>query len=590
MEFQRTIIWVVFGMSLILLWDRWQVSQGHNAMFFPAAVPESSKPQGVTAAPVAAPAAGGATAGAVHVPAAGPTTGPGAAAGAVGAIDGTPAVAAAAAPVEVVHVETDLLKVDFDAQGAVMVRAELLHQNLTSQWTAHGLAGFVTRNVLLPEEHVVLFDRSATREYLAQSGLFVPAGAAGKLPNHVSTHFSVLPGARVLADGQQELAVRFEAESGGVVLRKTFVLRRGRYDIDVQHEAHNVGSEELAPSLYLQLTRDNGKTEDESSFYKTYTGPAVYTDAEHFRKISFEDIAKKEAKDPKAADNGWAGIIQHYFLGAWIPAAGVQRDFYTRAISDRLFAVGLIVPMGPLAPGASAVQQAVLYVGPQDQKVLDALAPGLDRVADYGWLDPIAKPLFWLLGFFYRIVGNWGWAIVLLTISVKIAFYPLAAAGFKSMARMKEVAPRLAKLKEQYGDDKAGLQKAMMELYSKEKINPLGGCLPILVQIPVFIALYWVLLGSVEMRNAPWVLWIHDLATPDPWFVLPALMMLTSWIQYTLQPTPPDPVQAKMMMIMPFVFGVMFFFFPSGLVLYYVLNNGLSILQQWRINKVIAKK
>jgi YidC/Oxa1 family membrane protein insertase len=216
------------------------------------------------------------------------------------------------------------------------------------------------------------------------------------------------------------------------------------------------------------------------------------------------------------------------------------------------------------------------------------LSPGLDRVADYGWLDPIAKPLFWLLGFLYRLVGNWGWAIVVLTILIKLAFYPLAAAGFKSMARMKEMAPRLAALKEQYGEDKQRLQVAMMELYKKEKINPVGGCLPIVVQIPVFIALYWVLLGSVEMRNSPWILWIHDLANPDPWFVLPALMMITSWIQFKLQPTPPDPVQAKMMMIMPLVFGVMFFFFPSGLVLYYVLNNGLSMLQQWRINQSIA--
>jgi YidC/Oxa1 family membrane protein insertase len=356
----------------------------------------------------------------------------------------------------------------------------------------------------------------------------------------------------------------------------------------VLHEVQNIGTETLAPSLYLQLTRDNGGTDGDSRFYKTYTGPALYTDAEHYHKVPFEDIAKHDAFTPKEADNGWLAMVQHYFLSAWIPPAGVARDYYTRPISDKLFAVGAILPLGKIEPGGKAVDQAVLYAGPQNQAALEALSPGLDRVADYGWLDPIAKPLFWLLGFLYRLVGNWGWAIVVLTILIKLAFYPLAAAGFKSMARMKEMAPRLAALKEQYGEDKQRLQVAMMELYKKEKINPVGGCLPIVVQIPVFIALYWVLLGSVEMRNSPWILWIHDLANPDPWFVLPALMMITSWIQFKLQPTPPDPVQAKMMMIMPLVFGVMFFFFPSGLVLYYVLNNGLSMLQQWRINQSIA--
>jgi YidC/Oxa1 family membrane protein insertase len=245
--------------------------------------------------------------------------------------------------------------------------------------------------------------------------------------------------------------------------------------------------------------------------------------------------------------------------------------------------------MGSIEPGASAAQQAVLYVGPQDQARLEELSPKLELVADYGWLGVIAKPLFLLLGWLHRLIGNWGWSIVALTVLVKLALYPLAAAGFKSMARMKEVAPRLQALKEQYGDDKQRLQVAMMELYKKEKINPAGGCLPIVVQIPVFIALYWVLLGSVEMRNSPWILWIHDLASPDPWFVLPAIMMATSYWQVKLQPTPPDPVQAKMMMIMPLVFGVMFFFFPSGLVLYYVENNALSMLQQWRINHTIAK-
>ena len=580
MDFQRVIIWIVFAFSAVLLWDRWEISQGRPAMFFPAANSVATKPA-VNSGPAPLP---GATQ--PVIPDSVPS---GAAVPGADAAGSVPEAKAPVAAAELVHIETDMVRADFDAQGAVLVRAELVQQNGATQWTAHGLAGFVTRTKALPEEHVVLFDRSASREYVAETGLFVGGGAVG-VPNHRNTHFSVLPGPRTLADGQDELQVRFEGEAGGVVLRKTFTFHRGHYDIGVHHEVENQGSAAISPSLYLQITRDNGKIGDESTFYKTYTGPALYTEGEHFHKISFDDIAKKDAFQPKPADNGWVAMIQHYFLTAWLPAGNVQRDFYTRAVSDRLYAVGTIVPLGSIAAGAKASQDAVLYAGPQNQKALESLAPGLDRVVDYGWLDPIAKPLFWLLVFLEGLVRNWGWAIVVLTILIKIAFYPLAAAGFKSMARMKEMAPRLAALKERYGDDKQKLQVAMMDLYKKEKINPLGGCLPILVQIPVFIALYWVLLGSVEMRNAPWILWIHDLATPDPWFVLPALMMLTSWIQFTLQPTPPDPVQAKMMMIMPFAFGVMFFFFPSGLVLYYVLNNGLSILQQWRINKVIARK
>ena len=581
MDFQRAIIVMVFTLSAALLWDRWEVSQGHPATFFSAAN-TTTGPSAKPGAPAETPLLGASQ---PVVPDSASGGVPGAPSGSPGG--SVPAGDARPASAELIHVETDLVRADFDAQGAVLVRAELVKQNGATQWTAEGLAGFVTRNKPRPDEHVVLFDRSASREYVAESGLFVPGGGAS-VPNHRSTRFTVLPGPLSLADGQQELQVRFEGEAGGVVLRKTFTFHRGRYDIGVRHEVENTGATAIAPSLYLQITRDNGKTGDESTFYRTYTGPALYTDAEHFHKVSFDDIAKKDAFQPKPADNGWVAMVQHYFLTAWVPSGNAQRDFYTRPVSDRLFAVGTILPLGSIAPGGKATQDAALYAGPQNQKALEALAPGLDRVVDYGWLDPIAKPLFWLLVFLEGVVGNWGWAIVVLTILIKIAFYPLAAAGFKSMARMKELSPRLAALKERYGDDKQKLQVEMMELYKKEKINPLGGCLPILVQIPVFIALYWVLLGSVEMRNAPWVLWVHDLATPDPWFVLPALMMLTSWIQFTLQPTPPDPVQAKMMMIMPFVFGVMFFFFPAGLVLYYVLNNGLSILQQWRINKVIA--
>jgi YidC/Oxa1 family membrane protein insertase len=576
METRRTILWIIFGMSLFMLWDRWQVFQGRGSLLNPAAnvsagktAPKGAPPAAKGEAGVPSAAGTAATAPATAVP---------------------PAAQAQATPAaELVHVQTDLLRADFDPQGAVLVRAELLTQHAATRWTAEGLAGFVTGKTPEPEGHVVLFDRSAERDYQAQSGL-IGGGDSTALPNHRSTLFAAAPGPRALAPGQDELSVRFEGEAGGVKLVKTFTFRRGSYEVDVRHQVENVGAAAVSPSLYLQLVRDNRKGEDESSFFgtRTYTGPAVYTDADHFCKIPFEDIEKNKAQQIKPADNGWVAIVQHYFVTAWVPQVHAEREFYTRPVGED-FAVGTILPLGSIAPGASVERDAKLYVGPQDQKVLAEVAPGLDLVVDYGRLEPIAKPLFWLLDVLHRLVGNWGWAIVLLTILIKAAFYPLSAAGFKSMAKMKEVAPRLNKLKEQYGDDKQKMQTAMMEIYKQEKINPLGGCLPILIQIPVFIALYWVLLGSVEMRNAPWILWIHDLATPDPWFVLPAVMMGTSWIQYKLQPTPPDPVQAKVMAVMPFVFGVMFFFFPSGLVLYWLLNNSLSILQQWRINKVIAR-
>ena len=581
-EFQRTMAWLVFAFSLVILWDRWQVAHGGHALL-PMFTPSVTVAAGQTDGPIVPP--GGSNSSRAPSAADGPP--------ALRAAPTLPADGPAAATGEVVRIETDLYRIDFDTQGAEMVRAELLKEETSADWKAEGLVGLITSGLFTrapskPTEHIVLLDRSPNRVYLAGSGLAAGAGGPA-LPNRRNARFALLPGPRTLGADQQELPVTFEAEANGVRLRKTFVFRRGHYDILVRHDVRNVGEQPVTPSLYLELERDSGETEGESRFSKTYTGPALYDEEDHYKEVSFEDIAKNEAFKAKSADNGWVGMVQHYFLSAWIPPAGQPRDFYTGAVNDKQFKIGTVLPLGQIAPGASVTQQDVLYVGPQDQLGLEKLAPGLDRVANYGSLDVLARPLFLLLGFLYRMVGNWGWAIVLLTILVKLALYPLAAAGFKSMARIKDLAPRMQALKEQFGDDKQRLQVATMELYKKEKINPVGGCLPIVVQIPVFIALYRVLLGSVEMRNSPWILWIHDLSSPDPWLVLPAIMMVTSWIQFKMQPTPPDPVQAKMMMIMPLVFGVMFFFFPSGLVLYYVLNNLLSMLQQWRINHTIAR-
>jgi YidC/Oxa1 family membrane protein insertase len=581
MDTQRTVLWLVFGLSLVLLWDRWQAYQGRGALLRPA----------VTAPAPAAP-----------VPAAAKAPGEVPTSSAEGAAPSAPpSPSAAVAPAaERVKIQTDLIRAEFDPVGATLVRAELPRQKLSPDWTEQGLARLLgltdflhsqgighATGALHGDHHVVLLDTSGGHVYQAQSGL-IGGTSDDPLPNHRATRFEVANGPRALADGQDTLVVRFEAQGGGVRLVKTFTFRRGHYDIQVAHEISNVGSSPVTPSLYLQLVRDGSSPEDDSYFARSYTGPAFYSDVEKYRKISFEDIDKKKAEDLKPADDGWVAMVQHYFVSAWVPATGVHREYYA-VDRDRLYSAGALLKLAPLAAGARTSQAATLYVGPQDQKTLEAIAPELDRVADYGRLTFIAKPLFWLLGSLHWVVGNWGWAIVLLTVLIKAVFYPLSAASYKSMAKMKELQPKMVKLREQYGEDRQKLQMATVELYKQEKINPVMGCLPVLVQIPVFISLYWVLLASVEMRNAPWMLWIRDLATPDPWFVLPIVMIASMWIQYKLNPTPPDPVQAKMMAVMPFVFGAMFFFFPAGLVLYWVVNNALSILQQWRITQVVAR-
>ena len=416
----------------------------------------------------------------------------------------------------------------------------------------------------------------------------------GDFPNHKSQYKFV--GTKTSNEFDKELnrevkvtTATFEATQGGVTVRKNYVLSDGHYGLTVRDVVTNNGASTVRPSIYYQITRDGAKPEGESSFYYTYTGPAIYTNEDKFQKVKFDDVADQR---PVKADNGWVAMIQHYFLSAWADVRGenvkVQRELYTSKLDNDLYAVGSIVRMNDVEPGKSVTQEEVLYVGPQDQARLSYIADGLDLVVDYGWLTFLAKPIYAVLNFLHGLVGNWGWAIVLLTCLVKAILYPISAAGYKSMARMKEVTPRMKALQEQYGNDKQRYQQAMMELYKREKINPVGGCLPIFLQIPVFLSLYWVLLASVELRGSEWIFWVTDLAMPDPWFILPAVMMLTMFLQIKLNPTPTDPMQAKMMVVMPLVFGVMFFFFASGLVLYWLTNNLLSIWQQWYVNKQIA--
>ncbi|WP_085317309.1 membrane protein insertase YidC [Derxia lacustris] len=549
MDIRRTILWVVFSISLLLLWEAWLKHSGQGTLF-----------GGPTAtAPV--PAAGHA-----DVPTAANGT---ATPGAVPSGEPAPAI-----ETRKVDITTDVLALQFDTVGAQLVRAELLRQRDAVD---------ETRNIVL------LDNRPGERVYLAQTGLIGEG-----LPNH-RTPFAWVEGPTALAPGQDKLDVVFEAASGAVKLREIWTLRRGAYDIAVRHEVVNTGEQPVSPSLYLQITRDDGKPAGESRFYSTFSGPALYSAETHFKKLSWSDIEKNKVELPKPADNGWISIVQHYFVTAWIPQAGSEREFRARKVDSNLYSIAAVQPLGAIAPGTTKTVESNLFVGPQDQKSLEALndklkVEGLDLVVDYGWLTVVAKPLFWLLQKFHSLIGNWGWAIIALTVLVKAVFYPLSAASYRSMAKMRAVTPRLQKLREQYADDKQKQQMAMMELYRTEKINPLGGCLPIVVQIPVFMALYWTLGAAVEMRNAPWIGWIHDLAASDPWFILPALMVGTMFIQQRLNPAPPDPVQAKMMMFMPLIFGGMMFFFPAGLVLYWVVNNCLSIAQQWQITRTIEGK
>ena len=372
----------------------------------------------------------------------------------------------------------------------------------------------------------------------------------------------------------------------GVKVTKRFSFTRGTYLINVEHRIENGSDENWAGREYRQLMRGvPGEGGVDSQFIYTYTGGAIYTPTEKYEKISFEEMEKNKLS--LEVKGGWVGMLQHYFLGAWVPPAEETDHFYSNVLPGQRYVLGAYTPSVSLEPGASHTFSTRFVAGPKLQDELEAIAPGLDLTVDYGWLTVLAKPIFWLLKSIHGVVLNWGWAIIILTLIIKLVFFKLSETSYKSMANMRKMTPRIQALKDRYGDDKQRLNQAMMEMYKKEKINPLGGCLPILVQIPVFIALYWVLLESVELRQAPWILWLKDLSIKDPYYVLPVIMGISMFVQQKLNPAPPDPMQAKIMMSLPFVFTVFFAFFPSGLVLYWVTNNILSIAQQWYITRQI---
>lgn len=558
METRRLVLLMIFSLSLIMLWDNYQASIGKPTLFG-----LSTGVQTVDQNDAAKQA--GSTNAVNDLPNAARTP----VAGTSGVPADPNAIVASAAEVapaaQIITVKTDVLELQFSTQGAQLITSKLLNHPAAED----------------PELPVQLFEQTTKRTYVGQAGLV----GAPDAPNH-RTLFELVSDATDFADGQDSLNLVFKANSGGIESTYTYSVFKNRYDLDLVIQARNNNAEPVSPSAYVQITRDGNPLESDSALYATFTGPAVYTPEKKYQKIDFDDIADRSADYVKTADSGWLAMIQHYFVSAIIGQDG-PRENYTRQVDSNLYSIGLVSSLGTLSPQQTATYTTKLYTGPQDQRVLESLSPGLGLVVDYGWLTVIAQPIYWLLEKIHSYIGNWGWAIVVLTILIKLVFFPLSAASYKSMAKMRKVGPRMQKLKEQYGDDKMGFQRAMMEMYKREKINPLGGCMPILVQIPVFIALYWVLLASVEMRNAPWLGWVSDLAAPDPFYILPVIMAVTMFIQTKLNPTPPDPVQAKIMMVMPLVFSVMFIFFPAGLVLYWVVNNILSIAQQWVITRQI---
>jgi YidC/Oxa1 family membrane protein insertase len=554
-DIRRTVLWVIFGFSMVLLWDQWQISHGQKATFFqgqPVKVDASSVAPSQPASDTSVPA------GTVPVAAAAPAA--------------VPTDTAPAKTGERFTVSTDVLKLRFDTQGGTLVGSEFVRYGDNAD----------------ESKNFVLLDDSKDRVYLAQSGV-VSGAVPGAFPTHKTP--MAVSGARELKDGVDELQLTFAStDVGGITLVKTYTLKRGSYAVSVKHALTNTTAVPIAPQLYLQLVRDGNKPAGESSFYSTFTGPAVYTDAKKYQKIEFADIKKKSAEYEKQSTNGYVAMVQHYFASAWVLPEGMDRTISLDAVDigsnlpDCCYRAAMVAPLTAIAPGATQTINATLFVGPQEEKMLEALTPGLELVKDYGWLTILAKPLYWLLDRLHGFIQNWGWSIVALVLLLKIAFYWLNAKAYASMAKMKAVNPKIMEMRERLKDNPQQMQQEMMRIYREEKVNPMGGCFPIMVQIPVFIALYWVLLSSVEMRNAPWMGWIHDLSAPDPYYILPLIMTLTTLLQTALNPAPPDPLQAKMMWYMPLAFSVMFFFFPSGLVVYWITNNILSIAQQWLIN------
>ena len=536
MDTRRLVLFVIFSMSILMLWEAWQRQHTPaeiTQQISSNAPMDNSVPSQSTSAAVVAK---------TEMPAESDYK----------LLSG-----------QRISVVTDLYKADIETTGGDLRRLELLkHRAADNDKT----------------NFVLLDDAANPMTYVAQTGLI-----GADLPTHKAV-FTTSATSYQMQPDQDSLEVRLNWLSNGVSVDKIYTFHRNRYAIDVTYEVKNGSASPITPAVYYQIVHDNLSNQG-SKLMPTFTGGAYYSEATKFKKLKFADMDKEALK--LSSNDGWVGLLQHYFVSAWIPKDGLVRDFYSKKINEHMYTIGSKSALATIAPGATLVVPARLFSGPQTKVDLISTAPGLEYTVDYGWLTVVATPLFWMLSKIHALVSNWGVAIILLTVLIKAAFFRLSASSYRSMAQMRELAPRLESMKAKFGDDRQKMQAAMMELYKKEKINPMGGCLPILVQIPVFISLYWMLLGSVELRHAPFFGWIQDLSAIDPFYILPILMGATMIIQTRLNPKPADPLQAKVMTWMPVVFSVFFFFFPAGLVLYWLVNNVLSITQQWYINKMI---
>lgn len=547
----RLILFVSLLAVLFLMYQAWQKDYGPTAHPLPGVAQPTKAPAGQQAATELPELP------AEHAPMSPPTL-PGS----------TPAEVRPLSSSHQISVRTDLLSVQIDTTGGDLRRADLLAYPTSLEH---------------PDTPFELLADTPNRLFVAQSGLRgKPEG-----PTHHAV-FTAPQDKYSLPAGVDSLQVPLSWQGpDGLRVTKTYTFHRNSYKIDLDYRVVNGASEPWSGRLYAQLLRRPPEEGHKHRFIYTFTGVVVHSEEHRYEKIKFKDIQPSPLR--RNDIGGWAAMVQHYFVAAVIPNQKTKNDYYTKALSDDRYVVGVWMPTVRVEPGATTALGVQFFIGPKDQHRLEAAAPGLQLTVDYGVLTLIADPLFWLLELIHSLVGNWGWSIVILTMLIKLVFFHLSATSYKSMANMRRMQPRMMALKERYADDKARLNQAMMELYKKEKINPLGGCLPILVQIPVFISLYWVLLESVELRQAPFIFWIKDLASYDPHFVLPVLMGVSMFAQQRLNPAPMDPIQQKVMMALPVVFTFFFLFFPSGLVLYWFVNNTLSIAQQWVITRRIDK-
>jgi YidC/Oxa1 family membrane protein insertase len=542
MEKFRTLLYVSLALVLFLIWQAWERDYGQLAQPDTAEPAAQQAPQNedVPSAPTA------------------PVT--------VTALDAAPAsTPKLPSQGKRIHVMTDVFDIEIDTQGGDLRKVDLIKYPVA---------------VDQPDQPFRLMTDKQDELFISQSGLL-----GDNAPKHTTVYKSAADN-YVMREGEDKLGVTLEWwGENGIKIEKVYTFKRGKYDIEVEYRVRNTGNQPWTGRLYRQLKR--AYAERESKFLYTFTGAVVSGPDEPYEKFDFDDMRDKNlARDIKG---GWVAMIQHYFLSAWTGEENQANHVYTKVTANDQFVVGMVAGSTQVAAGQTAAIKARMFVGPKLQNELETLAPHLELTVDYGWLTVVAKPIYWLMKQVHNVVGNWGWSIIILTLLIKLLFYKLSETSYRSMARMRKVTPRLQALKERYGDDKQGMQQAMMKIYQEEKINPFGGCFPILIQIPVFIALYWVLLESVELRQAPFIFWIKDLSTADPYYVLPLVMGVTMFLQQKLNPAPLDEMQKKIMMMLPVMFTVFFLFFPAGLVLYWTVNNILSIAQQWVITKRITE-